>query len=146
MKAIEINGLSWDLENLELNGETYFTHREALEAAKSAGKRLPTREELDALVALGSTWDYERLGRWFGEDSKLKEKSKKSVFFPALGFRSNLDGALCCFGSNGVYWSSSVYDASDAYNLDFAGSYVYPADYDDRDFGLSMRCVRNVNI
>jgi uncharacterized protein (TIGR02145 family) len=146
MKTIEINSLSWDVENLELNGETYFTCDEAMLAAKSVGKRLPTREELDALVALGSTWDYKRLGRWFGEDSKLKEKSKKSVFFPALGCRNVVDGALYSVGYGGFYWSSSVSGASGAYFMYFYSGEVYPAvGLGYRASGQSVRCVKNIN-
>jgi uncharacterized protein (TIGR02145 family) len=145
METIKINGLLWDTENLELNGETYFSYDAALEAAKSVGKRLPTEEELEALEALGSTWDNELKGRWFGEDSELKQESKMSVFFPASGFLNVVNGALYIVGSSGFYWSSSVSGASDAYNLGFNSSNVGPASNDNRAWGQSVRCVMDIN-
>jgi hypothetical protein len=143
METIEINNLLWDTENLEVNDKSYFTHDEALAAAKEIGKRLPTKDELKALSTLGSTWDDERIGRWFGEDSELKQESEKSIFFPASGYR-NLDGALNGVGYGGFYWSSSVSGKSDAYSLYFGSSFVYPADDDYRDYGQSVLCVSDI--
>jgi uncharacterized protein (TIGR02145 family) len=145
METININGLIWDVENLELSGGVYFTQQEALEAAQAVGKRLPTREEFEALALLGSTWDSELRGRWFGEDSNLKGKSKKSVFFPASGFRSGVDDALYDVGNFGSYWSSSVSGASLAYYLGFYSSDVGPAYNVGRAWGQSVRCVRSIN-
>lgn len=70
-QSIELCGLLWDTENLaiggyEKDGHHYYTWHEAMEAARSVGKRLPTWEEWEALCDLGSTWDDERKGRWFG--------------------------------------------------------------------------------
>jgi hypothetical protein len=140
MKTISINNLLWDTENLEKNGETYFSHDEALEVAKAAGKRLSTKEELRGLAKLGSTWDSELKGRWFGVDSKLKEKSEKSVFFPALGYRR--DGMLRTFGELGHYWSGSVDNASYVYALFFDNRRAPLADSYLRTLGFSVRCVR----
>jgi uncharacterized protein (TIGR02145 family) len=144
MKTIEINGLSWDVENLELNGETCFTCDGAMLAAKVAGKRLPTKEEFEALEALGSTWDSELKGRWFGEDSELKQESEKSIFFPASGYRDGY-GALNYVGHYGYYWSSSVSGASDACYLHFCSGGVRHAYDVGRDWGHSVRCVKVLN-
>jgi hypothetical protein len=144
MKQIEINSLLWDTENLEVNGETYFTHQEALEAAKAADKRLPTEEELEALEALGSTWDSELKGRWFGEDSELKQESEKSIFFPASGYRSSGDGALYSVGNYGGYWSCSVSGASGAYYMFFDSVGVRHAYDVGRDWGHSVRRVNDI--
>jgi uncharacterized protein (TIGR02145 family) len=145
MKQIEINNLLWDTENLTKNGETYFTCDEALAAAKEIGKRLPTKEEFEALASLGSTWDRKLRGRWFGEDSKLKEKSEMSVFFPASGYRSYDNGALFGVGYNGFYWSSSVDDDSYTSSLSFDSYGVYPALGPNRAWGHSVRCVKDIN-
>ena len=68
---IELCGLLWDRDNLavggyEKDGHHYYVWQDAMYAAKSVGKRLPTREKWEALCDLGSTWDDERKGRWFG--------------------------------------------------------------------------------
>ena len=76
---IQINNILWDTENLEVEGKTHFTWDEAIESAKSAGKRLPTINELRALNDLGSTWDAELKGRWFGNDHALKDESREPV-------------------------------------------------------------------
>jgi uncharacterized protein (TIGR02145 family) len=48
-------------------------------------------------------------------------------------------------GSNGYYWSSSAYSsASDAYNLNSAGT-VNPANNLAKYYGIAVRCVLNVN-
>jgi uncharacterized protein (TIGR02145 family) len=146
MKTIKINNLLWDTANLELNGEAHFAFDGALEAAKAAGKRLPTMAEFEALTALGNTWDYERFGRWFGEDSELKQESKMSVFFPASGYLNRYDGygSLNYVGCSGFYWSSSIVDALSAYYLYFYNSFAYPANLDYRAWGQSVRCVRDI--
>jgi hypothetical protein len=62
------------------------------------------------------------------------------LMLPAAGNRSNGDGALFSRGYFGLYWSSTEYDSSGAWNLGFgssdAGMYYY-----FRAGGLSVRCV-----
>lgn len=69
-QSIELCGLLWDTENLaiggyEKDGHHYYSWQEAMDAAKSVGKRLPTRAEWEELCNLGSTWDDELRGYWF---------------------------------------------------------------------------------
>jgi hypothetical protein len=67
----------------------------------------------------------------------------ETVTFPASGYRSSGDGMLHVAGDyGGFYWSSSVYDAENAFDLDFDGSRVYPVYNDHRAYGQSVRCVR----
>lgn len=75
-QSIELCGLLWDRENLaiggyEKDGHHYYTWQEAMDAAKSVGKRLPTWQEWEALCDLGSTWDDKRKGRWFGGEPRF---------------------------------------------------------------------------
>ena len=44
-------------------------------------------------------------------------------------------------GSNGYYWSSTVYSDEDAYVLYLHTSVVYPAYHRERRLGLSVRCI-----
>ena len=64
-----------------------MTWQEAMDAAKAVGKRLPTWQELKALCDLGSTWDDELKGRWFGGNHNSDHKG--SLFLPAAGLRDS---------------------------------------------------------
>ena len=146
--SIELCGLLWDTENLaiggyEKDGHHYYSWQEAMDAARSVGKRLPTREEFRVLCNLNSTWDAERKGRWFGGNHDSDHKG--SLFLPAAGLRSNSSGELANTSSYGYYWSSSPNDGGyyDAGSLYFYSGYVYPLSDSNRAYGLSVRCVRN---
>ena len=147
--SIELCGLLWDTENLaiggyEKDGHHYYTWHEAMEAARSVGKRLPTREEWEALCDLGSTWDDERKGRWFGGNHDSDHKG--SLFLPAAGWRSfyNSD-KLANTNIDGLYWSSFLdyVDSSYAGYFSFYSGCVYSPDTHDSAFGFSVRCVRD---
>ena len=146
--SIELCGLLWDTENLTVggykkNGRHYYTWHEAMEAARSVGKRLPTREEWVALCDLGSTWDDELKGRWFGGNHDSDHKG--SLFLPAAGLRYSNSGELASTSSYGYYWSSSPYYGGDngAGTLGFYSGYVNPLSYNGRALGFSVRCVRD---
>ena len=145
---IELCGLLWDRENLaiggyEKDGHHYYTWKEAMDAAKSVGKRLPTREELKALCDLGSTWDGKRKGRWFGGNHDSDHKG--SLFLPAAGLRYSNSGELASTSSYGYYWSSSPYYGGVSYagGLGFYSGSVYPLNSNNRAYGFSVRCVRD---
>lgn len=146
--SIELCGLLWDTENLtiggyEKDGHHYYTWHEAMEAAKSVGKRLPTREELKALCDLGSTWDGKRKGRWFGGNHDSDHKG--SLILPAAGLRSYNSGELANPSSYGYYWSSSPYcgGTNGAGSLYFYSGAVNPLLNSNRALGFSVRCVRD---
>ena len=150
--SIELCGLLWDTENLaiggyEKDGRHYYTWDEAMEAARSVGKRLPTQYEWVALCDLGSTWDDDLKGRWFGGNHDSDHKG--SLFLPiaglssskGLGYRTKMIGT----STSGYYWSSSPgYGSSNyAVNLYFRSGFVYPLNYFNRANGFSVRCVRD---
>ena len=65
-----------------------------------------------------------------------------SVYFPACG--GVVGSGLAGIGFNGYYWSSSMYDTTNARNFYFGSSYV-GADYRfSRSFGLCVRAVKPV--
>ena len=147
--SIELCGLLWDTENLaiggyEKDGHHYYTWHEAMEAARSVGKRLPTREEWEALCDLGSTWDDERKGRWFGGNHDSDHKG--SLFLPAAGWRSfyNSD-KLANTNIDGLYWSSFLDYVGSSYAgyFSFYSGCVYSPDTHDSAYGFSVRCVRD---
>ncbi len=145
-------GLEWMTENLqgfggtEIDGRTYYTWEEAMAAAEQLGDgwRLPTREEFEKLCDLGSTWDDDRKGRWFGGNHDTDHKG--SLFFPAAGYRHRGTGALAVVGAEGVVWSSSSYAAGSHFAglLWFRSGYVGPLSLSHRAHAFSVRCVRNV--
>ena len=146
---IELCGLLWDRENLaiggyEKDGHHYYSWQEAMDAARSVGKRLPTREELKALCDLGSTWDDELKGRWFGGNHDSDHKG--SLFLPAAGLRYSNSGELARTSSYGYYWSSSPnYGGSNsAGSLGFGSGGVSPLNGYNRANGFSVRCVREI--
>lgn len=146
--SIELCGLLWDTENLaiggyEKDGHHYYTWQEAMNAARSVGKRLPTRYEWEELCDLGSTWDDELKGRWFGGNHDSDHKG--SLFLPAAGLRYSNSGELASTSSYGYYWSSSPgYGGfNSAGYLYFASGYVYPLFNSGRAHGFSVRCVRD---
>ncbi len=146
--SIELCGLLWDTENLtiggyEKDGRHYYTWQEAIDAARSVGKRLPTRDELKALYYLNSTWDDERKGRWFGGNHDSDHKG--SLFLPAAGLLYSNSGELAYTSSNGYYWSSAPNYGGRRYAgiLYFSSGSVGPLYNINRAYGFSVRCVRD---
>lgn len=99
--------------------------------------RMPTRAEQDELCN-NCTWAWTTMNGVNG----YKVTSKKNgnfIFLPAAGIR--YDSALNFVGSDGYYWSSSLYTGSYlAYYL-FFGSGNVNWDYNYRCYGLSVRPV-----
>ena len=149
---IELCGLLWDTENLaiggyEKDGRHYYTWDEAMEAARSVGKRLPTQYEWVALCDLGSTWDDELKGRWFGGNHDTDHKG--SLFLPAAGFGYSNDLGYCAklagTSLTGYYWSSSMDDERGDYagSLHLGSIGVSPLEINLITLGFSVRCVRD---
>lgn len=130
---IEINGLLWDTENLEINGQIYFTHDEALKFSASVGKRLPTEKEFKSLLVLDREWSETDKGIWIAKDK---------LFLPAAGLRSNDSGAGYNQGSYGYYWSAETEGANSprlCFNSSSANMFS-----SNRASGCSVRCVQDV--
>ena len=66
-----------------------------------------------------------------------------AVFLPAAGRRQRSD-----IGHDtrpyGYYWSSSLHENNDAYCISFTRNILYPQEYCERHYGLSVRLVHNV--
>jgi uncharacterized protein (TIGR02145 family) len=67
------------------------------------------------------------------------------VIFPVGGNRNNSDASLNNQGSNGNYWSSSV-SGTNASNLNFNSTAVNPANANNRANGLTVRCLKDLQI
>ena len=107
--------------------------------------RMPTSAEFQALYdATKWTWDYTDGGYYVTEKGVTLsgDKSNALLFFPAAG--SGYLASLGNAGSNGYYWSSSLYssDPDNAYNLFFLSDFVDPQYYYYRRYdGQSVRPV-----
>lgn len=98
--TIQLCGLLWDA----LNFSKYLDLETAWDIGETIGKRLPTAEEWQALCDLGSTWDDERKGRWFGGNHDTDRQG--SLFLPADGVRHSYNDEVGGEGTTGYYWSS----------------------------------------
>ncbi len=100
--------------------------------------RMPTIEELTALNDK-CTWTWTTISNVAGY--KVTSTNGSILFFPAAGYRA--EASLCNAGSDGYYWSSSLY-TSDAYYarvLYFDSSDHYTSSSFNRDCGRSVRPV-----
>ena len=102
--------------------------------------RMPTKEEWQELYQNTThIWTTQN-----GVNGRLFTASNgNSLFLPAAGFRR--DSYLYSVGSNGNYWSSSLYTGhpSGAWYFYFNSDYYYMDRYDYRGVGLSFRAVRS---
>ncbi|MDR1884122.1 MAG: fibrobacter succinogenes major paralogous domain-containing protein, partial [Prevotella sp.] len=67
--------------------------------------------------------------------------TSETVYFPASGYRHD-DGSQGYIGDFGYYWSSSALGDL-AFALYFSGGYMDPANFNNRAYGYSVRCVRD---
>lgn len=140
--GIELCGLLWDTENLVIKGKEYFTFDEAQWAAATVCKRLPTPEEWEQLCALGSTWDDERKGRWFGGNHDTDHEG--SLFLPAAGCRDNSSCVLNFIATYGCYWAAVPYLGTYNVHFGFSPANSYPLYIDNRAYNLCIRLVRDL--
>lgn len=108
----------------ESDGKTFFD-------PCPEGWRLPTKAEYSNFSTTTFTWDATNSGRTYNGN-----------WFPAAGYRYSGVGSMAGVGSNGYYWSASPYSENDGYSLGFFSGYVNPADYRNRAYGFSVRCVQ----
>jgi predicted nucleic acid-binding Zn ribbon protein len=102
--------------------------------------RMPTKTEQEELINTSyTTWTWTTQNGVKGYKVTSKTNGN-SIFLPAAGYRDNSD--LYDAGSNGGYWSSSLYTDYSyfAYDLDFNSDSVF-SNYRSRDCGRSVRPV-----
>ena len=116
---------------------------DAVTAAWGDNWRMPTTEEFAALGnAVNTAWtgDYKSTGV-AGMVCTAKDGSGAQLFFPAAGYCNN--GSVFRVGSNGRYWSGSLYSSSvqSAYFMDFRNGGVSWRNYYLRYLGFLVRGV-----
>ena len=141
MNTIELNGLIWDTENLEVNGKTYFTYEEAKAEAERLGKRLPTDNEFNRLLK-HYLWDADKKGMLFAEKAE-DLKTEKSLFFPAAGYIDEGNTIILKTGINGRYWSNTTTTFSHAANLSVSSNCATMFGGIRKDC-FSVRCVSDI--
>ena len=128
----------------ETDGKTVLDATDdAVTAAWGGNWRMPTTAEFQALgTVTTSAWtsSYEGSGV-AGLVLTDKTDSSKVLFFPACG--NCFNGSVYVVGSNGYYWSSSLYSSGvqSAYDLYFNDGYVSWQLYDSRYYGFPVRGV-----
>ena len=70
-----------------------------------------------------------------------KKSSGYFFFFPASGYRNYSDGKLYNSGTNGYGWTSTPYNSSNAWNLNFNSGDAY-VNNNNRGNGFPVRCVQ----
>ena len=142
--VIVLNGLAWDTENLVIDGKTHFTYEDAKAEAAKRGKRLPTKNEFEALLQLYHVFDEEKYGMWFAEN-QTDLKSDKSLFLPAAGFTHISLCYISDVGENGCYWSDTSYlHTKSAYRLNFNKINNGNMCMLDGKYSYTVRCVTDI--
>lgn len=104
------------------------------------GWRVPTRTEIQSLL------NTDKVSReWTVENGVngiefIDKTTGNSLFLPSVGSRDIDEGALYT-DSYGVYWSSTSYNNTEAYYLEFGDDFEGSVGYCSRQFGQSVRSV-----
>ena len=139
--VIVLNGLAWDKENLEVNGITHFTYKEAKMEASKLNKRLPTVKEIKQLLKLPHKWDESKVGIRFAVE-KDHLTTENHLFLPAKGYivEPSVVRNASLFGA---YWSSTSNDSSLAKFFGFSKQSRYVNVY-YRYGRFTVRCVSSL--
>ena len=103
-----------------------------------AGWRLPTVSNTSDTD--GSTNEFRRLVTLYGNTTGNDKALTAAPLWFVRGGNVN-SSSLNGSGYGGYCWSSTVYNSSYAYNLNFDSSGVSPANYNSRYNGWSVRCI-----
>ena len=113
-----------------------------------AGYRVPDGGEngfwATALETSSNAWN-SAIMKWSNSGfTWTLDNEPTAAWYPAVGYRYSVSGALSSVGSHGCFCSASPNPSNSyyAYYLYFNNGYVSPANYYDRGDGYSVRCVR----
>ena len=152
-------------EGYDFSRETYNTtpgasiaedlslSQDAARVILGAPCRMPTDPELQELVNTNNTEFIDASGNVISGDDKrttyngvvgllLRSKTNgNTLFLPSAGYYSGT--TLFAMGSNGTYWSSTIFSESDAYRLTFNSTGVGAQSHLSRYFGYTVRAVKD---
>ncbi len=134
----------WDPAPYDATTKILTPEYDAATANWGSDWRMPTKAEQDELISnCDWTWttDYNGTGVAGYIVQSKAAGNNNSIFLPASGYRS--DSSLLGVGSDGYYWSSSLYEGNSnyAYCLYFLSVGVGLDYYDNRYYGLPVRPV-----
>ncbi len=141
------NYYSWSAAIASNNSSNYSSQYDnAVNDICPAGWRLPKGR---AATDTASTREFGELFRAAGITSSLTATSYATNGFnniriaPLYFVRGGhiYGSSLGSRGSYGLYWSSTVYDSTNAYGAYFSYSYIFSATSDIRNYGHGIRCV-----
>jgi uncharacterized protein (TIGR02145 family) len=133
-----------------LTYETWYPETDGTSGANTSW-RTPSQDEWGNLykggtisgssaTATANTWTWNSAN---GRGYEIKPDGlTTTLFLPASGYRSLGNGALYYQGSYGYYWSINAI-ATNAYDLYFHSSNVFPANSSNRANGFALRCIKN---
>ena len=133
-------------EYTQSNSETYGVpltdisgnpQYDAAAANWGGGWRMPTSSEMQELID-NCTWVWLLQNGTMGY--KVTGPNGNSIFLPAAGYR--IGSSLGAAGGFGRYWSSAPQGSTNAYTLGFDDSYDLYENSESRDFGFTVRPVR----
>ena len=138
---------SWNT-SAAANGAWNVTEATPIKTANDpcpSGYRVPTRNEWVSIYSttpVNTQANWSNVGTYSSSPTNYTagKNVNNSLYLPASGYRYYSDGTLSYRGSNGNYWSSTVY-GTDAYFLYFNIGSVSPAYNYLRLNGYSVRCV-----
>ena len=103
--------------------------------------RMPTTDEIQELFNSDYTTHIRTTSNGVNGRLVTSKSNGNSVFLPAAGYADN--GSVRNVGSYGNYWSSSLGNVQDAFDLLFGSSGISPAIYDYCCcYGFSVRAVQ----
>ena len=139
--TIVLNGLAWDKENLEVNGKTHFTYKEAKIESAKLNKRIPTIKEVKQLLKLPYKWDDSKIGIRIAA-KKEDLITENHLFLPANGYivEPSIVRNASLFG---VYWTSTSNDSSLAKFFGFSKQSRYTNVY-YRYGRFTVRCITDI--
>lgn len=124
-ESAEANGV--DVWNIEWN--SYFTFEAAQKYAESKGKTIPA--------------NWSKYTDFLPGDDDNKIRFLRDVLgLRFAGSQDSNDGTISHNGTQGYYWTSSK-NSVFGYHLAFSHKSLYPNEYNLRQFGYTVRCIKN---
>lgn len=119
-QGIPFGNIIWDKEDIEVDGNTYFTYDEALKFAAERGKRLPTADEARSIAINPKCIVYTNF-RKDNSDGKISKvlislPNNKEISFNFNGYVSSFNNKFYQKFIYCIYWCESSMDGS--YNLE----------------------------
>jgi uncharacterized protein (TIGR02145 family) len=152
----------WTLSNLNLDIPGSYCYNDSIANCEKYGRLYTWEAAQKGCALLGAGWHLPSTAEWHNllkhyggefEESKSDGKnafktllrSEKPTFGATLGGNRNLDGTFSRIKGHGFYWTSTLFDDSNAGFLNFAnGKKVLFIQADmEKGRAISVRCVKN---